>query len=54
MAAANGFVVCTAHIIPHTFFEKKVCPKTLAGCAETFLKKGFGEKLYSAAPQTAG
>ena len=54
MAAANGVAVCPAHIIPHTFFEKKVCPKTLAGFSEAYLKKGFGEKPYSAEPQTAG
>ncbi|WP_155853509.1 hypothetical protein [Anaerotruncus colihominis] len=35
-------------------FEKRPRRKTLIGCAPAFLKKGFGEKLYPAAPQTVG
>ncbi len=35
----------------HAFFEKKVCQKTLAGCAAN---SGFGTAFIQASPRTAG
>ncbi|NBI80133.1 hypothetical protein D3Z39_14935 [Anaerotruncus colihominis] len=35
----------------HTFFEKKVCQKTLAGCAAN---RGAGAAFIQAAPRTEG